>query len=338
LPTLSEISAELLAAIESAKPRLLALDAQQAAVKPAPEKWSPKEIIGHLIDSAANNHQRFVRAQHGVTDLLAYRHAQNHWVEAQQYQSADWQNLVALWYAFNVHLAHVIACIRPEFLDEPLLVWDEPATPRFVAEDYVRHLRHHLGQIDIPELRSGAVTSPERSSGIQFQKMSITDLPLIQHYGRATYEPYYPHIWKPGGLDWYIERCFGTETLQAELADPNIEYLLPTDAAGQVIGLLKLVLKKPVPDHPMENALYLEKIYLMPNFFGKGMGQRLIEWVVDQAKNLGREAVWLTVMQTGPRSAYERAGFHTIGATRYEFDILKEAERNGWVMVRTVDC
>ena len=141
------IAKSLKEAIEDARPRLLLLSEAVAAAKPKPEKWSPKEIIGHLIDSAANNHQRFVRAQLGATALQPYRYAQDNWVRVQHYQSADWLALVSLWYFYNLHLAHVIAAIQPEFFDNQLDVWDEPATLRFVAEDYVRHLNHHLDQI-----------------------------------------------------------------------------------------------------------------------------------------------------------------------------------------------
>ncbi len=140
----------LLEAIENARPRLLSISNRVAAIKTRPDKWSVKEIIGHLIDSAANNHQRFVRAQLGVAALQPYRYLQDHWVNTQQYQSADWPSLVSLWYFYNLHLAHVIAHLPTELLDRQLDVWDEPATLRFVADDYVRHLQHHLDQIFQP--------------------------------------------------------------------------------------------------------------------------------------------------------------------------------------------
>ncbi|MBP6827787.1 MAG: DinB family protein [Saprospiraceae bacterium] len=144
---MKQVAQHLQTAIDTARPRLLLLTETEAAQKSAPEKWSAKEIIGHLIDSAANNHQRFVRAQLGATDLQAYRYTQNQWVSTQQYQSADWPSLVSLWYFYNTHLAHVVAAIQPEFTDRQLDVWDEPATLAYVAEDYVRHLNHHLAQI-----------------------------------------------------------------------------------------------------------------------------------------------------------------------------------------------
>lgn len=168
----------------------------------------------------------------------------------------------------------------------------------------------------------------------QIRKLTAADLPLMQYVGRATYEPYYPHVWKPGGLDWYMEKCFGTQTLEAEFADPGKEYLLATDLEGQIIGFLKVILQKQAPGTQIANALYLEKIYLMPAYFGKGAGRALIGWVVEKARALGREAVWLEVMNTGPVRAYERAGFQDIGPTRFEYELLLERERDGRVMLR----
>jgi ribosomal protein S18 acetylase RimI-like enzyme len=161
------------------------------------------------------------------------------------------------------------------------------------------------------------------------------DINTLQHIGRATYEPYYQHIWYPGGVEWYINRCFNPETLEKELNDPSIEYSLPTDEQGNIIGLLKVHPLYPTPDGSIEDALYLEKIYLMPDYFGKGMGQKLLQQVEQQAIALGRKAIWLQVMHNAAIvEAYAKAGFRITGPTRFEFDLLKEEERDGWIMVK----
>jgi len=82
--------------VESAAARLLALSESQSEIHHTPGKWSPKEIIGHLIDSAANNHRRFVLAQL-QEDLVFPGYEQDKWVAAQKYQSASWVSLVQLW-------------------------------------------------------------------------------------------------------------------------------------------------------------------------------------------------------------------------------------------------
>src|SRR5262245_2568653 len=103
---------ELRLVVEHATPALLGLSDDASARPRAPGKWSPREVIGHLIDSASNNHQRFVRAQF-QDDLVFAGYDQDAWVRLQQYQNAPWPELVALWRAFNLHLAHVMA-VLPE--------------------------------------------------------------------------------------------------------------------------------------------------------------------------------------------------------------------------------
>jgi hypothetical protein len=126
----------------------------------APGKWSAKEIIGHLIDSASNNHQRFVRAQ-SRADLRFDGYDQVEWVGTQQYQRAPWPELVGLWELFNLHLARVMANIPDEVRLRPRtdhnldhLAWQpvaahESTTLDYFMRDYVMHLKHHLRQIDV---------------------------------------------------------------------------------------------------------------------------------------------------------------------------------------------
>src|SRR5919198_515697 len=96
------------ATIDDAAARLGALTEAEASLARADGKWSAKQIIGHLIDSAANNHRRFVLAQ--FTDHLAFEgYAQNEWVRVQRYDAEPWAQLVALWRAYNLHLLHVMA-------------------------------------------------------------------------------------------------------------------------------------------------------------------------------------------------------------------------------------
>jgi hypothetical protein len=139
--------------------RLLTVREDEAARRPGPGKWSAKEIIGHLVDSASNNHQRFVRA--ALQDELVFDgYEQASWVEAQRYQDAPWNNLVLLWREFNLHLARVMESTPEDTrlrertrhnLDR--LAWEpvpahRPAPLDYFMRDYVSHVHHHLRQVE----------------------------------------------------------------------------------------------------------------------------------------------------------------------------------------------
>ena len=149
---------ELRATVDAAAERLLAVAPAAAGRRPARDGWSAKEVVGHLVDSAAHNHLRFVRAR-WQDDLVFAGYAQDDWVGAQQYQQAPWPELVTLWRDYNRHLARVMAAVPPDVrhreharhnLHE--VAWqpvpaDRPATLDYFMRDYVGHLRHHLRQI-----------------------------------------------------------------------------------------------------------------------------------------------------------------------------------------------
>src|SRR5882757_2293218 len=148
----------LRAAIAEAFPRLSAISDSDAATPPASGKWSPKEVIGHLIDSASNNHQRFVRANF-TDDLLFPGYDQEKWVALGHYFEAPWSSLITLWREFNLQIARVMEATPDSVRDQPRtrhnlhqLAWhsvpeDQPATLGYFMSDYVDHLEHHLRQI-----------------------------------------------------------------------------------------------------------------------------------------------------------------------------------------------
>ena len=144
--------------IVSAKARLSEIPEPQSRQKSSPDDWSPAEVLGHLIDSAANNHQRFVRAQF-TDDLVFSGYEQNQWVGSQKYSDEPWSDVIQLWSAYNLHLLHVASVIpedvltkarSPHTLDQiafNLVDKNDPATLEYLIRDYVDHLRHHLDQI-----------------------------------------------------------------------------------------------------------------------------------------------------------------------------------------------
>ena len=156
--TPAAIASALRAAVDDADPRLRAISETESLRHPAPGKWCSREILGHLIDSAQNNHGRFVRAQ--LRDNLVFPgYAQEAWVRLQGYRETPWIALIDLFVTYNHHLARVIRRVPAEMASRPRsehnlheLAWrpigaDEPATLGWFMADYVGHLEHHLAQV-----------------------------------------------------------------------------------------------------------------------------------------------------------------------------------------------
>lgn len=142
-----QCAASLIATVEETFPKLKAIGDAESAAPRAPGKWSKREILGHLIDSAANNHQRFVRAQQ-VSKLEFPPYAQDEWVTFQHYNQRPWTELVALWCEYNRHLAHIMAHCDSEHLETPCVIeYENPVTLLWLMTDYLDHLNHHLKQI-----------------------------------------------------------------------------------------------------------------------------------------------------------------------------------------------
>jgi hypothetical protein len=144
--------------IENASPRLHEISEADSRVPRSEGKWSPKEIIGHLIDSAANNHQRFVRAQFS-DELVFPGYEQEQWIQAQHYQDEPWTALLQLWQFYNQHLLHVITRAPEETrtklrhkhnlhkIASDAISESEPVTLEFFMRDYLDHMKKHLKQI-----------------------------------------------------------------------------------------------------------------------------------------------------------------------------------------------
>ncbi|MDR3694984.1 DinB family protein [Mucilaginibacter sp.] len=116
--------------------------------RPSPEKWSAKEIIGHLTDSAQVNLQRFVRCTYQENFKLVYDQVE--WVQAQHYQEANLEELLSLWRLLNGQIIRVLDNYPADGLQaqcDNSKTEQSLHTVEFLALDYIEHLKHHLNQI-----------------------------------------------------------------------------------------------------------------------------------------------------------------------------------------------
>ena len=157
------VAKELSELLDKVHPFLKALSEREASQPWKTGKWTRKEIIGHLLDSASNNHQRFVRAAlAGSLSFPGYPQAEL--VELQRPNDLPWPLLLDFWMSYNRYLAHVIAALPESAADVMCVIGDNPpATLFYIADDYVAHLKHHLNQILGTKFETSYVTEAQEA-------------------------------------------------------------------------------------------------------------------------------------------------------------------------------
>jgi hypothetical protein len=142
-----ELAQFLRQTIDRELPALRALTEEQAQRPRGPGKWAPKEELGHLIDSASNNHLRFVGGAIGP-EFRGAGYAQDDWVRLHGYAKLPWEQIVSLWFQYNTLLARLVENIPDEKLSTMCFLGADPPVPLgFVVEDYVMHMQHHIDQL-----------------------------------------------------------------------------------------------------------------------------------------------------------------------------------------------
>ena len=147
---LKEVINRLKNNIETVPKRFFQFPESELNRNPAPTKWSKKEILGHLVDSAANNHHRFVKAQFQDEPFNMEGYAQNEWMDIQMYNEKETSSLVELWKYYNEHILFIMKNTPAKNLEIKCIAEDafENADTLFLLmKDYVDHMDHHLNQI-----------------------------------------------------------------------------------------------------------------------------------------------------------------------------------------------
>ena len=144
----AELSERLAAVLRTAMPWLVTISEAEASVPEREGKWSAKEVIGHLTDSAVNNLGRIVKMQIEVGESLP-GYEQMAWVSLQHYAEREWSQVLALWFALNEHVAWTIGHIEKARLANRSVIEGDKVTLGFLIADYVAHMEHHLRAMQV---------------------------------------------------------------------------------------------------------------------------------------------------------------------------------------------
>ena len=143
------ITKEIIQVTETEEQLLINLSEEAITIKRNKQNRNIKQLLGHLIDSASNNHQRMVRLQYNEELVFPdYTQDNDLWIAIQHYESADWKNMIQLWKSYNLHIAHIIQSVDKTKLNN---YWHDyegnKVTLKDMIEGYLGHLYLHIGEI-----------------------------------------------------------------------------------------------------------------------------------------------------------------------------------------------
>lgn len=166
----------------------------------------------------------------------------------------------------------------------------------------------------------------------EFRRCKPADASLLRQVAIRCYTPYYTDLWEAGGMEAYLGATYEPIRLISEIADPNLQFELAY-VRGEPVGFSKLHFR--CDRAGTENAAYLERVYVAPTVTGTGVGRRLIERMIDGARDLGRDWIWLQAMADAekPLERYRVLGFVECERTRLDLPKVR-AGRAGMVVLR----
>ena len=138
------IADELQKITDECTPALKKISREKFDLKKSPGKWSKKEILGHLIDSAQNNIRRFIVAQYEDRPKITYN--QDKWVSIAGYQQWNSNDLIDLWNLLNRQICEILKNTSPGMAQRQCMT-EGLHTIEWLAQDYIKHLKHHMHQV-----------------------------------------------------------------------------------------------------------------------------------------------------------------------------------------------
>ncbi len=152
--------------------------------------------------------------------------------------------------------------------------------------------------------------------------------------GTQSYHEHYLHLWENRDPHPYISRSFTNKIVSNDLQNPNLLHFL-VKVGDDTAGIVKLVLNSPLDEHTAEEALLAQKIYLLKNYSGKGLGKKVLQLIEQYAKNLKKKVLWLDTMQKGgPIQFYLKNGFKIKKESELRIPHAVPSEKPMWVLTK----
>ncbi|MEY2900930.1 MAG: hypothetical protein RLY89_36 [Bacteroidota bacterium] len=176
---------------------------------------------------------------------------------------------------------------------------------------------------------------------ISFHKATHSYAQTLSDLAKAIYQENYLHLWLPGGADWYMNQyAYSLHQIEQELADSNNVYYLLLDNQ-EPVGYLKLVLNSTFTDYDPADALEIERIYLLENRKGRGLGKKMMQLAMDTALELNKKAIFLKAMDSSQEAIafYQNQGYsicETFSLPMPTFALMKESYRGMLVLMQLI--
>lgn len=171
---------------------------------------------------------------------------------------------------------------------------------------------------------------------IHITPITKTEYDTYIEVGTKAYNQHYLHLWPNSDSTPYIESSFTKDILLKEESDANtILFLIYKDK--QAAGTLKITINCPLAPFSNDEALLIDKIYLLNEYSGKGIGKKILQFVILRAKGLNKKIVWLDAMQKSPAlNFYLKNGFEIHSDSKVHFmEVIKE-EKPMYVLVKKI--
>ena len=168
---------------------------------------------------------------------------------------------------------------------------------------------------------------------IVIQQMEPGDLATLHKICCEAYSQNFYNHWDDGGLENYMNKVFGIDTLKTELTDNNIQYYVAF-INDEPVAFMKINLSSNLPELDKDKGMELDKVYILPQFKGMKIGRKLLDIAFDIAKTNKREICWLSVIDTNKEAItfYEKIGFQYHSKTQLAYPKFKEELRGMWRM------